>query len=86
MIHSLSQTEISALMGFCAASIDSYGRFGTTYCSQKTATKGQDVSDIPTLEDGTDMLSRNVTYTAVKSCNLNQNKCINLSRCLLLNS
>jgi hypothetical protein len=84
MTYSLSQTEISALMGYCAASIDSNRRFGTTYWSQKTATESQDISDISTLEDGTDTLSRNVGYTAVKSYSLNQNKRIIVSRCLLL--
>jgi len=67
MTDSLSQTEISSLMGYCAAPVDS---FGTKYWSQKTATKGQDVSDIWTLEDGTDTLSRNVGHIAVKSYNL----------------
>ena len=84
--YSMSQTEISALVGCCAASIDSNRRFGTMYWSQKTVKKGQVVSDISTLEDGTDTLSRNVGYTAVKSYSLNQNKCIIVSRCLLLNS
>jgi len=81
MTDSLSQTEISSLMGCCVAPVDNNRRFGTKYWSQKTATKVQDVSDISTLEDGTDTFSRNVGYIAVKSYNLISNKCIIVSRC-----